>query len=88
MEKTVKLTNDTGLHARPAGVFVKAASQFSSQIKIRANDQTINAKSIMNLLSLGLETGSELTIIADGPDAEAALNSLVHLVENKFEAHA
>ena len=59
MEKTVVLKNETGLHARPAGIFVKAASQFASKIQIRAKDQTINAKSIMNILSLGLETGSE-----------------------------
>jgi len=86
MEKTLKLTNETGLHARPAGIFVKAANQFNSKIQIRSKDQTVNAKSIMNLLSLGLESGSEFTLLVDGPDAELAMNSLTTLIESKFEA--
>jgi phosphocarrier protein len=86
MEKALKLVNETGLHARPAGIFVKAASGFSSNIRIRAGEQTVNAKSIMNILSLGLENGAEFTLIADGPDAEAALQTLSGLVESKFEA--
>ncbi len=88
MEKTVRLVNESGLHARPAGVFVKAASQFTSKVQIRVKDQTVNAKSIMNILSLGLENGSEFTLVADGPDAEAAISTLSNLIESKFEVTA
>lgn len=85
MERTLKLTNESGMHARPAGIFVKAASQFASKVQIQVNDQSVNAKSIMNVLSLGLENGSEFTIVADGPDEAAAIESLANLVEKKFE---
>jgi phosphocarrier protein HPr len=85
MERTLKLTNESGLHARPAGIFVKAANQFASKIQIQVNNQSVNAKSIMNILSLGLESGAEFTLVADGPDEATALDSLAALIEKKFE---
>ena len=84
MEKTVRIINEEGFHARPAGVFVKKAAEFKSNIQVRANGMTKSAKSIMGLMSMGLEKDTELTIIADGEDAEKALESLVTLVNNKF----
>lgn len=85
MEQVVVLHNETGLHARPAGIFVARASKFKSQIQIRASGETVNAKSIMNILGLGLEKGSEFAIIADGEDAEQAVKDLVSLVNKGFE---
>lgn len=84
MEKTVKILNEEGLHARPAGVFVKTASQFLSEIKIEVNGKRSNAKSIMNLLSLGLKKGNEVKIIANGADEKEAIEALVDLVNSRF----
>ncbi|SHH59343.1 phosphocarrier protein [Caloranaerobacter azorensis DSM 13643] len=84
MEKTVKILNESGLHARPASVFVKTASQFKSDIKIKFNGNILNAKSIMNLMSLGLKKDDEIKLIIDGPDAEEAMEALVKLIESKF----
>lgn len=84
MERTVTILNETGLHARPAGAFVKTASQFSCDINIEFNGKNANAKSIMNLLSFGLEKDSEIKIIANGKDEAEAIEALVNLVESKF----
>ena len=84
MEKTVTILNEEGLHARPAGVFVKKASEFKSAVEIRVNGATKNAKSIMGLMSLGLAKGAEITIIARGEDEAQAVDALAQLVANKF----
>ncbi len=81
---TVKLENETGLHARPASKFVEKASQFESDIKVKKEDQEINAKSIMGVLSLGAKQGDTIEILADGSDAEEALNSLEKLVTEEL----
>ncbi|MBA2405377.1 MAG: HPr family phosphocarrier protein [Bdellovibrionales bacterium] len=85
MEKTLRILNEEGMHARPAGAFVKVASEFKSVIEIKANGITKNGKSIMGLMSLGLVKDSEITLIAKGEDEEAALNKLELLVQNKFQ---
>lgn len=84
MEKTVKILNESGLHARPAGIFVKTANTFKSEVDIEFNGSTFNAKSIMILMSMGLRKDDEIKIIANGPDEEAAVNTLAKLIENKF----
>lgn len=84
MEKTVTIKNASGLHARPAGMFVKKASEFKSTVEIKAKDKVVNAKSIMGIMSLGLGQGDTVTIMASGDDAENAINSLVELVESGF----
>ena len=84
MEKTVTIKNASGLHARPAGMFVKKASEFKSTVEIKAKDKVVNAKSIMGIMSLGLCQGDTVTIMAAGDDAENAINSLVELVESGF----
>jgi phosphocarrier protein len=83
-EKTVIIKNKVGLHARPASVFVQTASKFSSTITVTCNDQTANAKSILNILTLGAHQGAEITIITEGEDAKEALTALVELIENNF----
>lgn len=85
MEKTVYIQNDEGFHARPAGIFVKMASSFASNIEVKAGDATKNGKSIMGLMSLGLKKDSPITIIATGADEQAAIDALAGLVNRKFE---
>ncbi|QZY55827.1 HPr family phosphocarrier protein [Crassaminicella profunda] len=84
MERTVKILNESGMHARPAGAFVKKATGFSSDINVEVNGKTLNAKSIMNILSLGLKKDDEIKIVATGDDAEQAVEALVDLVNSKF----
>jgi phosphocarrier protein HPr len=84
MEKTVRILNEEGLHARPAGVFVKKALEFQSSIEVRVCGVAKNGKSIMALMGLGLAKDAEITIVATGPDADAAVEALVDLVNKKF----
>jgi phosphocarrier protein HPr len=84
MEKSVKLLNEEGLHARPAGIFVKTANAFKSSVQVKAKGQSKNGKSIMSLMGLGVRGGDEITIETNGEDAEALLKALIELVENKF----
>ncbi len=70
---TAKITDPVGLHARPASITVSAASKFDSEIKIEANGKSGNLKSIMNIMALGVKQGDEITISAEGADAEAAV---------------
>jgi phosphocarrier protein HPr len=81
----VKVLNDEGLHARPAGMLVKAANTFTSDIELSVDGDSANAKSIMSILGLGLTKNTEVTITATGTDAEAALSALKNLFNNKFQ---
>lgn len=85
-KKTTTIINDTGLHARPASDFVKAAGKFSSKITIKraGDDSEANAKSIVFLLSLGLGKGTEVEIAATGDDEQEAVDALVALIESGF----
>lgn len=84
MEKNVTIKNASGLHARPAGMFVKKAAEFKATVEVIAKDKTVNAKSIMGIMSLGLAQGDQLTVVANGEDEEAAVNALVELIESGF----
>lgn len=88
-KKTVIL-NKTGLHARPASDFISCAAKFKSRISIRRADrsETANAKSIITLLSLALDTGTKIEIAADGEDEVQAVETLVALVDSKFGEEA
>jgi phosphocarrier protein len=66
----------SGLHARPAARFVQAASRFSSRIVIRQDGREADAKSLIALLGLTIRPATEITLAADGPDADAALAAL------------
>jgi len=84
-EKVV-IKNRAGLHARPASLIVQEASKYSSAIfLIKEDDSRVNAKSIMNLLTMGASYNTEIIIEADGPDEQEALHSLVDLFKRKFE---
>ncbi len=81
---TLTLLNKVGLHARPASQFVQTAARFASTITITHQSRRANAKSILQVLSLGASGGAEISIHAEGDDAEAAIASLKQLVENRF----
>jgi len=70
------VVDPSGLHARPAARFVQAASRFSSRIVIRENGREADAKSLIALLGLTIRPSSEITLAADGPDADEALRVL------------
>lgn len=82
--RTVKISNRQGLHARPAAEFVKLASTFESEIQVRKDDLEVNGKSIMGVMMLAAEPGSELELRARGTDADAALDALTTLVDDGF----
>lgn len=72
-EKTFIITSDTGLHARPATTLVNKASQYSSEITLEYKEKTVNLKSIMGVMSLGIQKGAEIVIKVDGDDEAEAL---------------
>jgi phosphocarrier protein HPr len=76
----VRLPEAVALHARPAGAFVRAAAAFGATIEVRANGRQADAKSILQVLGLGADGGTELAISASGDDAAAAVARLAELV--------
>ena len=83
---TVTITNKLGLHARPAMMFVEAASKFEADVTVcRVDDpETIDGKSIMQMMMLAATQGTDVRICAKGDDAHAAIECLCELVEGKF----
>ena len=79
-EQTAKLPEDVALHARPAGTLVRDAARFGADIVVAANGKRANAKSILEVLALGAEGGTELTLSASGDDAAEAVDHLAALV--------
>ncbi|MFO8036826.1 MAG: HPr family phosphocarrier protein [Anaerolineales bacterium] len=89
-EIQLTLENEVGLHARPASLFVKQASGFTSEVTVRnISDGTewVDAKSILSILTLGAEQGHEIEIRATGEDEEEAIQALEHLVRSNFSDH-
>ena len=85
VEQKVKITNPTGLHLRPAGIFCQEAMKFSSKVTFRYNlSSEANAKSVLSVLGACIKSGDEITIVCDGEDEKEALSTLVALVENGF----
>lgn len=80
-EITVKVVDPVGLHARPATVAVNAASKFKSDVKISYKGKSVNMKSIMGVMSLGIPTQSEITITTEGADAEEALDTIKDVLQ-------
>lgn len=85
VEKTTTIKNRAGIHARPATLIVKEASKFQSNVYIEKGTEKINAKSILCILTLGGTYNSEVKVIADGVDEIEAVDSLIKLIDNKFE---
>ncbi len=84
IRKIVKITNKHGLHARPAAHLVKVAGQFDSDIKIYKDGLEVNGKSIMGVMMLAAEPGSELEFVIEGPDEKDAFEAILDLIKNNF----
>jgi phosphocarrier protein len=84
-EKKITVVNRAGIHARPAAILVQTTKNFKSNIFFEKGYDRINAKSIMGIITLGAGYGTELKIIADGVDEQAAVDILARLFASKFE---
>ncbi len=84
MDRQITIVNKLGLHARPAMQFVDVANQFQAGVKVCKGDQTVDGKSIMQMMMLAATEGTVLKIVADGADAGPALDALEKLVNGKF----
>jgi len=85
IEKTVKIKNKLGLHARAAVKLMNLANRFNSSVRITQDGNEVDAKSILGILTLAAVKGSKITIKVSGKDEQKAINALVDLVDNKFE---
>ncbi|MBO1001577.1 HPr family phosphocarrier protein [Pseudogracilibacillus auburnensis] len=83
VERSVEVKLETGLQARPAAQFVQEANRFTADLFLEKEGKRINAKSIMGLMSIAITKGETITLIADGPDEDIALNELVSLITSK-----
>ncbi|HEY4707700.1 MAG TPA: HPr family phosphocarrier protein [Thermodesulfobacteriota bacterium] len=84
IEKVFTIPNKLGLHARAASLFVQLSNKFASEILVRKNDQEVNGKSIMGILILAAAQGADITLLAEGPDAEEAVRALGELINTGF----
>ena len=84
ISRGLTINNNVGLHARPATFFVQKANSFKSAIWVEKEDCRVNAKSLLGVLSLGITKGTNITLIADGADEGAAIDSLAALVNSEF----
>ncbi|WP_078414251.1 HPr family phosphocarrier protein [Priestia abyssalis] len=83
VEKKVEVLLKTGLQARPAALFVQEANRFASDVFLEKDGKKVNAKSIMGLMSLAVNSGAGVTIIADGSDEEEAIEALTRYVQQE-----
>ena len=82
--KEVVINNQVGLHARPATFFIQKANEFKSSIWVEKEERRVNEKSLLGVLSLGIVKGTTVTIIADGADEDAAIETLSALIDSDF----
>lgn len=85
ISREITITNNIGLHARPATFFIQKANAYKSSIWVEKDDRRVNAKSLLGVLSLGVAKGMTITLIADGQDEASALDGLEELIETGFE---
>jgi phosphocarrier protein HPr len=84
VERSVKIVNEAGIHARPAAEIVKTAARYKSEITIVKDGLDVNAKSIMGVMMLAAECGSTVLLKADGDDAQAAIDAIAQVIESGF----
>ncbi len=77
------ITAETGIHARPATLLVQSASKFNSDINLEYNGKSVNLKSIMGVMSLGVGQGSDVVITAEGDDEEEAIQTIADTMKNE-----
>lgn len=82
-EKNFTVTSESGIHARPATALVNKAGQYSSDVTLDYNGKSVNLKSIMGVMSLGIQQNSEIIIKAEGSDADDAIAGLTEVMENE-----
>lgn len=85
--QTVTVGNPTGLHARPAALFIQAASKFKCDLKIAKGDKEVDARSILGILTLTAKQGDSITLKAAGEDAQEAVDTLTDLVSTKLDSY-
>ncbi|MDR0709546.1 MAG: HPr family phosphocarrier protein [Spirochaetaceae bacterium] len=85
IEKMTTIRNRAGIHARPAALLVQTVKDFKCSVYIERDDDRINGKSIMGVLTLGASYGTGLKLITDGEDEEAAMEALLNLFESGFQ---
>lgn len=85
IKKELEVKHQTGLHARPAAYFIETAEKFESDINLTFDGVTINAKSIIGILSLGIGRGDLITLSIEGEDEQEAMEALSKIINNKFE---
>ena len=83
IQKSIQIKLETGLEARPVAMLVQVASQFDSKVYINSGAKKVNAKSIMGMMSRGLDNGEEVTVSADGNDEEAAVAEIEKFLSGK-----
>jgi phosphocarrier protein len=83
-ERTVTISNTLGLHARPAALMVQTIYKYKSEVHITKDSISANGRSIMSVLMLAAEPGSQITIVAKGDDEVEVVNALIQLIENRF----
>ena len=85
VSKTVTVINEQGMHMRPAGVLAKAAgARKDCNITLKANDKSINAKAVMQIMSAGIKKGTVVEIVCDGADEQAVLDEIADMFESGF----
>ncbi len=84
LTENVTIKNSVGLHARPATFFIQKANSYKSSIWVEKDDRSVNAKSLLGVLSLGIVNGMTITLVADGADEADAIAGLKELIENGF----
>lgn len=82
--RDITIQNSVGLHARPATFFIQKANSYKSSVWVEKDDRKVNAKSLLGVLSLGIVKGMTVTIAADGPDENEALDGLSALIDSDF----
>lgn len=85
--RTFTITNELGIHARSAAMIVEVSNRYKAKVCIEKNGSTVNAKSILGILTLGCPKGSRIIVRAEGIDAEEAVEELGRLIESKFGEH-
>jgi phosphocarrier protein HPr len=85
-ERTVTIASAHGLHARPASLFVQAVTASGLSVQLTKGDKTLNAASILGVISLGINHGDQITLAAEGDDADAVLDTLVDLLTTDMDA--
>lgn len=81
--KSIQINLESGLDARPVALLVQEASKYESKIYIQSGDKRVNAKSIMGMMSLGLDNGEALMVSAEGTDEQAAVNGIEQFLSGK-----